>query len=697
MKKVFLILLFIGMILISKPVYADSWIDEGNYNPDWQSKCGSIFCNFTDEKDLAGIMKSYDENRYIQFGEIQYSKSNLDFSIHDIPTSCINRLSVRFAYSGMHIKVKYGQMFQVASAGSHEIEYVYQTILPSTSNGTITILENPTGLRGDKVRLKVTPNTGYEYTTLQYRTTTGTTALLFDAVPLGNDIYEIPYPSVDDTSNYNIYPTVSFRGITYDIVQNLDLGVSCNNCTSAGYGEHKVIEYNVSEDFEITSVTVDGVSRQLVNNKLELDVTGNVVVEIHTLKRMRSSVIKQGKLNFTISINKIGTDGRYLPGVQFNLRNVDNNFHVKSFSGADSLERSRYWIVYPEVAGGRETRIKRTSGNPIVSPGFLEVYQILPSSIRQALDQFSVYSDLSSLEALDYNHDPAEVLITGNYIVSGEFMIPFILEEVIVPNGYSKKNFIAYALVDVWLEFYADENQPLSGESPLVSMTIQSDSNTFMFFPYDESILDKSFLEIFQQYEYYSYCGYEDTPHPGDHFPSLGGTVDSSCTLTVINVSGVPALSIQNFVNHKNSIVVSQNDPLQYQIVVKNIGNANSTSNVIVTKLPKEIEYISNSASENGVYDASSHSITWGLDTLAEAEEHTFTYQGKIKEGAKPGVVFVGSSEIQSNEVDVVQSGETQVQIQILNPSTFRNLLVVFLVFITLVGITGVVYSKKTN
>ena len=302
MKKTLLILLFLGFFFCH-PVFADSWTDEGNYNPDWESKCGGI-CAFDDEKDVAGVFKTLLDDSDRSFGrEVTFTKTDLDFSIRDIPLSVLSRFSMRIDTRLESLKIKFNQRFRMSGQTDYDIIYVYQTFMDNEySHGTVTILENPTGLRGDKVKVQLTPDYGYT-ANLKYSKSSEFNALVFDATPLGNNIYEIEYPS-EVNNNYDIYLDVSFTPVEFDIVQNLDLGVTCFNCASGKYGETKSIVYNVFPDFEIVSATLNGTSVEMNNNTLEFVVGETNVVEIHTQKRVRDSIDRMGKFEFKLRVDK---------------------------------------------------------------------------------------------------------------------------------------------------------------------------------------------------------------------------------------------------------------------------------------------------------------------------------------------------------------------------------------------------------
>ena len=686
MKKTILILLFLGFFFCH-PVYADSWTDEGNYNPDWESKCSGI-CAFDDEKDVAGVFKTLLDDSNRSFGrEVTFTKKDLDFSIRDIPLSVLSRFNMRIDTRLESLKIKYNQRFRMSGYKENDIIYVYQTFMDDEySHGTITILENPTGLRGDKVKVQLTPDYGYT-ANLKYRRSSEINASVFDATPLGNNIYEIEYPS-EVNNNYDIYLDARFTPVKFDIVQNLDLGVTCSNCMSGKYGETKSIVYNVSPDFEIVSATLNGTSIEINDNTLEFVVGETNVVEIHTQKRVRDSIDRTGEFKFKLRVDKFDPNHEFLPGVVFQLKNLDGNYKLSS-NPKNSLEENYYFL-----SNGIEIdayQLKRTSGNSNVTSDFLEVYQLFSSDYKQVLESIQTYGDLEKIQDDVVWGNGAYLSKTGNYSIDGQAYIPMILEEAVVPDGFSKKKFIVYLPLELNLEFYVDPNQEVSSNSPLVSVYLRCSMGDYSFASYDRKKTYKSIYPRVGSDAFFS-CSSGPFKALGDSF----GAGHKPCAFEVVNEYGVPALSIKNYVNQKDSVVVSKNDLLEYQIIVENTGNITSTNNVITTKLPKEVEYVEDSANHKGVYHSDTHSISWILDVLEEGDNKIYTYQGRIKEGAKPGVSFIGTSEVQSNEVDVVQSGETQVQIQLLNPGTFRNVFSIFLLIFT-VGMTSFTYYKKRS
>ena len=129
-------------------------------------------------------------------------------------------------------------------------------------------------------------------------------------------------------------------------------------------------------------------------------------------------------------------------------------------------------------------------------------------------------------------------------------------------------------------------------------------------------------------------------------------------------------LEIDNTVNGVKRFDASIEKTLNYEITVKNTGEAPSDNNTIITYIPGEVVVEENSIKDNGVYNKDKQTITWTLGTLNINETKTFTYKGIAPEKFTEKEL-VGYSTVKSDDVKtVVASNNTLV---VIDGKTLEN------------------------
>ena len=89
-------------------------------------------------------------------------------------------------------------------------------------------------------------------------------------------------------------------------------------------------------------------------------------------------------------------------------------------------------------------------------------------------------------------------------------------------------------------------------------------------------------------------------------------------------------------------------DSIDYTITVNNIGKADAKNVVVVDHLAKGLKYIS--SSDNGVYDAATHTVTWVIDIAADSSFDLTVTAAANEYGVLTNIVSVGDK---SASVDV--------------------------------------------
>ena len=147
------------------------------------------------------------------------------------------------------------------------------------------------------------------------------------------------------------------------------------------------------------------------------------------------------------------------------------------------------------------------------------------------------------------------------------------------------------------------------------------------------------------------------------------------------------------------------NKKLSYSIVVKNSGTAPSTDNIIISNIPKGLEYVEESASHSGEYNKEDHKVQWNIEELDAEETLELTYEAIIPKDANPKLEYIGTTSINSREVSTeIKSKETVVNLEkttqpIQNPQTsnFINFIILTIFGLTSFGVYLTSYKKRNN
>ena len=155
---------------------------------------------------------------------------------------------------------------------------------------------------------------------------------------------------------------------------------------------------------------------------------------------------------------------------------------------------------------------------------------------------------------------------------------------------------------------------------------------------------------------------------------------------------------------------------LEYKILVKNIGNAPSSDNVITTNVPQKVIVEETSISDSGIYNKKDNTITWRVDRIDIEEEFIVSYNAiAIKESDEKELI--GNSNVTSQQMSSkVYSNNTIVSLDkiveiIYNPVTGSNMIyipntnigmpvsILFMIIIILsvTATTITIKIKKTN
>ena len=120
--------------------------------------------------------------------------------------------------------------------------------------------------------------------------------------------------------------------------------------------------------------------------------------------------------------------------------------------------------------------------------------------------------------------------------------------------------------------------------------------------------------------------------------------------VTAGNKTSFVNITVPEIIPDKTASIDNPNfgDSIDYTITVNNIGKADAKNVVVVDHLAKGLKYIS--SSDNGVYDAATHTVTWVIDIAADSSFDLTVTAAANEYGVLTNIVSVGDK---SASVDV--------------------------------------------
>ena len=103
-------------------------------------------------------------------------------------------------------------------------------------------------------------------------------------------------------------------------------------------------------------------------------------------------------------------------------------------------------------------------------------------------------------------------------------------------------------------------------------------------------------------------------------------------------------------------------DSIDYTITVNNIGKADAKNVVVVDHLAKGLKYIS--SSDNGVYDAATHTVTWVIDIAADSSFDLTVTAAANEYGVLTNIVSVGdkSASVDVNVPEIIPNKTADIE-----------------------------------
>ena len=161
------------------------------------------------------------------------------------------------------------------------------------------------------------------------------------------------------------------------------------------------------------------------------------------------------------------------------------------------------------------------------------------------------------------------------------------------------------------------------------------------------------------------------------------------------------------FNNHKIISVTKEVDKKQakpgeiltYTITVSNDGDVDAENIVVVDKLNENLEFIS---SVEGIYDSSTHTVTYNIDSLLAGDKKTFILTVKINENVKEDTYIGNVALVLGNDGEDVPSNEVITKVEVPptdevfeNPETSDDISLILLTGILNTMMFGYLITRK--
>ncbi len=377
-----------------------------------------------------------------------------------------------------------------------------------------------------------------------------------------------------------------------------------------------------------------------------------------------------GIINFTGSIFKTNDRHEGLTGAKFRIYDVNNTFSYNLQEEGDGLYGLAYFIE--DIDDNDDDYVQHNYRLDNKDKVYNIIHSMMPRELQEDYNEYLRNGNVSHLNTSFYR-------IQGNTIV---FMVPLFLEEITAPQGYKKAEKIvipAYVSItknsnnistrlDVSSpDMYAKYNENVDYDNPI---------NYYVTGSYLNDVVDCTLINIDRSIFNNKNINY--------------------MPLILFNEKSDVLLRINNYVNSLEQYTTSRGKILNYLIEIENYGTSASHNNVIVTNVPKELEYVSGSASDGGIYNKTNHTITWKVSIINAKDKKSYRYSAKVPKNVSLGAKFIGKTSITSEEIGEIHSRETTVSL-LSNPETIVPIAVLILLC-SLIGVIVVIknhYNEK--
>ncbi len=364
-----------------------------------------------------------------------------------------------------------------------------------------------------------------------------------------------------------------------------------------------------------------------------------------------------GSIELVGSLFKTDESGKGLEGAKFKISDVNNTFSYELKEEKNGL----YGLAY---TASDELELRENDA-------FSTIKAMLPSNVKIDITRYLENGNTSHLDSRFYQ-------IYDNFV---SFYIPLYIEEVSAPKGYVKgEKIVLPVIIDAYYSSF-----------PRLVLYYNITSEHSRYLKYNELV---DYKTDFNNYFISSRMMNDlvDCERMNYDQNAINKTGVSYLPLILLNKKGDIKLSINNYVNNLESYTTTRGKTLNYRVVAENNGSVDSHNNVIITKIPTELEYVKGSASDGGIYNKTNHTITWKVNVIGANSKVSLRYSAYVPKNVSGGAKFIGSSSITSEEVGEIQSRETQVSL-INNPETAAPIAII----VIMVSMLGVITVLKNH
>ena len=171
-------------------------------------------------------------------------------------------------------------------------------------------------------------------------------------------------------------------------------------------------------------------------------------------------------------------------------------------------------------------------------------------------------------------------------------------------------------------------------------------------------------------------------------------TTYSSDTFTIVNNHEI--ISVTKTVDKKQ---VRPGEILTYTITVSNDGDVDADNIVVVDKLNENLEFIS---SAEGVYDPSTHTVTYDINSILAGDKKTFILTVKVSENVTEDISIGNIALVLGDDGEEVPSNEVITKVEVPptdeafeNPETSDDISIILLTGILNTMMLGYLIIRK--
>lgn len=379
------------------------------------------------------------------------------------------------------------------------------------------------------------------------------------------------------------------------------------------------------------------------------------------------------RVRYDITIHKINETNEILSGAVFKISDLKG---ITSHIISESKEQGKYIL---------------TEDKEYPIENLIELFYS-----SETLKKFKTKDDILNSNLNTY--------CTSTYCDIYEY-IPFTIEEIKSPSGYMKEKAYLIGRGQIYVSF--NNNNFINYAS------IYIDVDSLSYINYDSIENPENLQKDLNGENYYALdirhncppLKIDENQFNENKIELSSILVSGNCPFDIVDKKGTIELSVENYVNKKQNVLTTSNKKLSYSIVVKNSGTAPSTDNIIISNIPKGLEYVEESASHSGEYNKEDHKVQWNIEELDAEETLELTYEAIIPKDANPKLEYIGTTSINSREVSTeIKSKETVVNLEkttqpIQNPQTsnFINFIILTIFGLTSFGVYLTSYKKRNN